>query len=379
MVLAGLAIAVGEVVDDAIIDVENIVRRLKENTTLSQPRSAFRVVLDASLEVRSAVVYASFIVMFVCLPIFFMSGVGGAFFRPLALSYVLAVMASLIVAILVTPALCLILLPGSVEKHGDAWLSRVVRAGYEAILPSVLKRPVVVYTVLGGSLAAALVGFFFLKKDFLPDFQETDFLMHWVTKPGTSLEVMTKDIKNVGREMLEETAVKEFGSHIARAEVGEEIYGANFSELWVSLGDFRGDYPEARHKIEKVMARHPGFQHDLLTYLQERLKEVVGGGTGASIVLRIYGPELDGLRSYAADVENAIKGNKDNAGMVAGVADLKMEAQVLVPQLNLVFDPYKMDAYGLKPKEVGDAVTTYLNGSVVAEVHQAQRKFDIVV
>src|SRR5204863_71638 len=123
MVLAGLAIAVGEVVDDAIIDVENIVRRLKENAAKPEPRSAFRVVLDASLEVRSAVVYASFIVMFVCLPIFFMSGVAGAFFRPLALSYVLAVMASLVVAILVTPALCLILLPGSVEKHGDAWLS----------------------------------------------------------------------------------------------------------------------------------------------------------------------------------------------------------------------------------------------------------------
>ena len=163
------------------------------------------------------------------------------------------------------------------------------------------------------------------------------------------------------------------------AEVGEEILGANFSELWVSLGDFHGDYPEARRKIEKVMARHPGFQHDLLTYLQERLKEVVGGGTGASIVLRIYGPELDGLRSYAADVENAIKGSKDKEGMVAGVADLKMEAQVLVPQLHLTFDPYKMNDYGLKPRDVGDAVTTYLNGSLVAEVHQAQRKFDIVV
>src|SRR5205823_9320206 len=134
MVLAGLAIAVGEVVDDAIIDVENIVRRLRLNAQLPQPRPAFRVVLDASMEVRSAVVYASFIVMFVCLPIFFMTGVAGAFFRPLATAYVLAVMASLCVAIVITPALCLILLPGAVERSGDAWLSRWIRSAYAAIL-----------------------------------------------------------------------------------------------------------------------------------------------------------------------------------------------------------------------------------------------------
>ncbi|HZZ80566.1 MAG TPA: efflux RND transporter permease subunit [Gemmataceae bacterium] len=382
MVLAGLAIAVGEVVDDAIIDVENVVRRLKENATLPQPRSAFQVVLDASLEVRSAVVYASFIVMFVCLPIFFMTGVAGAFFRPLATAYVLAVFASLIVALIVTPALCLILLPGSAEKSGEAWLSRVIHSAYGAVLPSVLRRPMLVYAGLGSSIVAAAVGFFFLREDFLPQFQETDFLMHWVAKPGTSLEVMTDDIKNVGREMLQETTVKEFGSHIARAEVGEEIYGANFSELWVSIDGF-DDYRQARHDIERVMARHPGFQHDLLTYLQERIKEVVSG-TGASVVVRIYGPELDGLRSRATEVNNLIAyGKKDDAGsaagMVAGVVNLKVEAQVLVPQLDLRFDPYKMADYGLKPKEVGDALRTYLNGTTVAEVHQDQRKFDIVV
>src|SRR5262249_40074364 len=152
----------------------------------------------------------------------------------------------------------------------------------------VLRNSYAVYAVLLVSLSAAGVGYFFLEKNFLPEFQETDFLMHWVAKPGTSLDVMTEDIKNVGREMLKETDVKEYGSHIYRAEVGEEIYGANFSELWVSLGDFHGDYPGARKKIERVMAKHPGFQHDLQTYLQERIREVVGGGTGAAIVLRIY-------------------------------------------------------------------------------------------
>ncbi len=389
MVLAGLAIAVGEVVDDAIIDVENIVRRLKENASLTPnpsptgrgeslaPRSAFRVVLDASLEVRSAVVYASFIVTFVCLPIFFMTGVAGAFFRPLALAYVLAVMASLVVAILITPALCLILLPGHAEKTGDPWLSRVIRDGYRTLLPHALRRPIAIYVVLLGAMLAAGVGFFQLKEEFLPEFQETDFLMHWVAKPGTSLDVMTHDIKRVGREMLDETDVKEFGSHIARAEAGEEIYGANFSELWVSIDGY-DDYQLARRKIERVMARHPGFEHDLLTYLQERIKEVLSGA-GASVVMRVYGPELDGLRKRAAEVKDLIEAGMDKEGQVAGVVNLKIEAQVLVPQINLAFDPYKMRDYGLKPREVGEAVTTYLNGTIVAESHQAQRKFDIVV
>jgi CzcA family heavy metal efflux pump len=377
MVLAGLAIAIGEVVDDAIIDVENIVRRLKENAARPEPRSAFRVVLDASLEVRSAVVYASFIVMFVCLPIFFMTGVAGAFFRPLATAYVLAVMASLVVAVIITPALCLILLPGAVEKSGDAWLSRSIRAVYASILPSILRRPIVVYVGLAAAVIAAVVGFFRLREDFLPQFQETDFLMHWVAKPGTNLHVMTDDIKNVGREMLAETDVKEFGSHIARAEVGEEIYGANFSELWVSIDGF-DDYAKARKKIERVMDRHAGFEHDLLTYLQERIKEVISG-TGASVVLRIYGPELDGLRSRAVEVRDLIAEGPNKEGKVEGVADLKVETQVLVPQLNLAFDRYKMEAYGLRPRDVGDAMATYLTGSVVGEAYQDQRKFDIVV
>jgi CzcA family heavy metal efflux pump len=377
MVLAGLAIAIGEVVDDAIIDVENIVRRLRENWALPSPRPALAVVLDASLEVRSAVVYASFIVVFVCLPIFFMSGVAGSLFRPLATAYVLAVMASLLVALVVTPALCLLLLPQSHAAHHDAWLARIVRAGYRAVLPAALRLAPVVYIVLAVAAVGAGWWFAHLREDFLPQFQETDFLMHWVAKPGTSLEVMRDDICRLGRQMLDETDVKEFGSHIARAEVGEEVVGSNFSELWISLGDFKGDYAAARHKILGEMAEHPGFEHDLLTYLQERIKEVLSG-TGASIVLRVYGPELDGLRARAAEVHDAVaRGN--NQGKVAGVTDLKIEPQVLVPQLELSFDLYKMADYGLRAKDVGDALTTLLNGSTVAEAHQDQRKFDIVV
>jgi CzcA family heavy metal efflux pump len=378
MVLAGLAIAVGEVVDDAIIDVENIVRRLRLNAQLEHPRPAFLVVLDASLEVRSAVVFASFIVGFVCLPILFMGGVAGAFFRPLAIAYILAVLTSLVVALTVTPALALILLPGNVTRHRDSPLARLTRWLYRGVLAVGLKVPFLPLGLLVGLAAAAVVLYPRLKTEYLPRFQETDFLMHWVAKPGIGLDVLREDIKTVSREMRQEAPVAELGSHIARAAAhGEEVVGPNFAELWVSLKPDYGNYDEARKKIEAVMARHPGFQYDLLTYLQERIKEVLSG-TGAAVVLRIYGPDLAVLRDKAQAVQRAIDGT-DGRGRVPGVVDLRVEPQVLVPQLRLEFDPAALAAHGLTPAGVADTVSTLLNGARVGEVHHEQASFDLVV
>ncbi len=379
MVLAGLAIAVGEVVDDAIIDVENIVRRLRINRQIGSPRSAFTVVLEASLEVRSAVVFATLIVGFVCLPIFFMGGVAGAFFRPLATAYLLAVLASLVVALTVTPALALMLLPRAVQAHGhEAPLARAVRWAYRKVLPPALNYPYVPLGLLALVTAGAIFLYPRLKEEYLPRFQETDFLMHWVAKPGTNIDVVREDIKIVSKEMRQETKVNEFGSHVARASAhGEEVVGPNFAELWISLKPDYGDYDKARREIEDVMARHPGFEYDLLTYLQERVKEVLSG-TGAAIVLRIYGPDLGVLRDKAQAVRQAIEGT-DGRGRVPGVIDLKVEAQVLVPQLRLEFLPDKMARYGLTPGAVADAVTTMLNGTKVGEVHLKQQSFDLVV
>jgi CzcA family heavy metal efflux pump len=379
MVLAGLAIAVGEVVDDAIIDVENIMRRLRLNRQSPIPRPPFQVVLDASLEVRSAVVFATFIVGFVCLPIFFMGGVAGSFFRPLALAYLFAVLASLLVALTVTPAMALLLLPAAARTHHrDAPLARAVRALYRRILPLGLNLPALPVGLLVLLAAGAVFLYPRLKEEYLPHFQENDFLMHWVAKPGTGIDVVREDIIKVSKEMRRETHVQEFGSHIARAAAhGEEVVGPNFAELWVSLRPDYGDYDQARKQIEGVMARHPGFQYDLLTYLQERIKEVLSG-TGAAVVLRIYGDDLAVLRAKAEAVRQAIEGS-DGRGRVPGVVDLKVEPQVLVPQLNIVFDNKRMGFYGLTPAGVADAVTTLLNPVKVGEVYQKQESFELVV
>ena len=295
MVIAGLVIAMGEVVDDAIIDVENIVRRLRLNRASPRPRSAFRVVLDASLEVRSAVVYASLIVILVFVPVFFLEGLSGSFFRPLALAYVLAILASLLVALTVTPALSLLLLTGASERRRESPLVRVLKAMYGAILPPLTRRPGWALFILAGAFVATGWAPLGLGQEFLPDFQESDFLMHWIEKPGTSLEAMRRVTVNVSKELRGVPGVRNFGSHIGRAEVADEVVGPNFTELWISV-DPKGDHAAILGKVQGVVNGYPGLYKDVQTYLKERIKEVLTGA-GATVVVRLFGPDMTVLRA----------------------------------------------------------------------------------
>ncbi len=180
----------------------------------------------------------------------------------------------------------------------------------------------------------------------------------------------------MSKELRDKTDVKQFGAHVGRAEGGDEVVGTNFAELWVSLDPGVKDYAAARKKIEAITDKHDGYEHDLRTYLQERIKEVLTGA-GASIVIRTYGPELDQLRDKAGKIRDAIAGGPE--GKVSGVIDLKVEAQALIPQLELVLDPDKLAHYGLKAGNVVDSVTTLVNGAKVGEVHKDQKAFDVVV
>ena len=370
MVLAGLAMALGEVVDDAIIDVENIVRRLRLNAAAGRPRSAFRVVLDASLEVRSSVVYASLIVVLVFVPIFFLGGVAGAFFRPLAMAYVLAILASLLVALLLTPALALLLLPAHATTHHDTPLARWLKDRYARALPYFVDRPRAVGIGLAATMAATVLIVPLLGQEFLPRFKEYDFLMHWVEKPGTSLDAMRRITVLASRELRGVPGVRNFGSHLGRAEVADEVVGANFTELWISV-DPGVDYDATVAKIQQVVDGYPGLYRDLLTYLRERIKEVLTG-TSASIVVRVYGDDLATLRERAEAVKKAIDG-------VAGLAELKVQAQVLVPQIEVQVRPEALQRVGLSAAAVRRQVATLVRGTKVGEVYDRQKVFDVVV
>jgi CzcA family heavy metal efflux pump len=376
MVLAGLVIALGEVVDDAIIDVENIVRRLRLNRDATPPRSAFRVVLEASLEVRSAVVYASLIVMLVFLPVFFLGGLAGSFFRPLATAYVIAILASLVVALIVTPALSLLMLPKAVARQQESPLVTWLRTRYRAILPRFVDTPVGgrrmprAVPIIAGALLVAGASVPLLGEEFLPHFKEYDFLMHWVEKPGTSLEAMDRITLRASRELRAIDGVRNFGSHIGRAEVADEVVGPNFTELWISV-DPKVDYDATVAKVQTVVDGYPGLYRDLLTYLRERIKEVLTGAS-ASVVVRLYGPDLDVLRAKAAEVGKVME-------QVEGVSDLKVQPMVMVPQIEVKVRNDVASRLGLTGGAVRDRVETLVRGRKVGEVYEAHRAFDVVV
>lgn len=370
MVIAGLVIALGEIVDDAIIDVENIGRRLRLNREAGSPRAPFAVVLSASLEVRTAVVFASLIVMLVFLPIFFLDGVSGTFFRPLATAYVLAIGCSLLVALTVTPALCLMLLPGGTQVHRETRLVARLKAAYRRFLPVVIVRPGAAIGVVAGGLLLAGIGYAGFKDQFLPNFRETDFLMHFVEKPGTSVEAMERITIRASKELRAIPGVRNFGAHIGRAEAGDEVYGPNFTELWISL-DEKADYDGSVRKIQEVIDGYPGLYRDVLTYLRERIKEVLSGA-GASIVVRVYGPDMATLRRTADQLKKELEG-------VPGTSELKVEMQTAIPQIQVRPRPADLAAYGLTTGDVRRTAATLIQGSKVGELYEGNRSTDVVV
>jgi CzcA family heavy metal efflux pump len=370
MVMAGLVIALGEVVDDAIIDVENIVRRLRLNRAAGNPESAFSVVLHASLEVRSAVVYASLIVMLVFLPIFFLDGIAGSFFRPLALAYVLAILASLLVALIVTPALSYMLLTSHHGRRAEAPLAYVLRRAYGAVLPALVRRPYLAVGVMVAAFVLTGAAATRLGQEFLPNFQETDFLMHFIEKPGTSIDGMTRMTLRASKELLAIPGVLNQGSHIGRAEVADEVVGPNFTELWISI-DPKVDYNSTVAKIQAAMDGYAGLYCDVQTFLKERSKEVLTG-TSASIVVRLFGPDMAKLRLKAKEAEKLMS-------EVPGVKNLKVEPQVLVPQVEVRLRPDAAERFGLTAGQVRRATTTLLKGAKVGEIYEGQKRFDVVV
>ncbi len=369
MVLAGLVIATGEVVDDAIIDVENVSRRLRARSAVDGP-SAFEVVLGASIEVRSAVVIASLIVVLVFVPVFFLDGLAGSFFRPLALSYVLAISASLLVALTVTPALCLVLLPGAPARGRDSPLVRGLKRFYRIVLPPVTARPWTVAVTLAACFVFTGMAYVRLGEEFLPRFKETDFLMHWVEKPGTSLDAMRRITERVSRELRSIPGVRNFGSHLGRAEAADEVVGTNFTELWISV-DPSAEYDATVSRIQAVIDGYPGLYRDVLTYLKERIKEVLTGAS-ATVVVRTFGDDLEILRAKAREIARGVED-------IAGVADLKVEPQVLVPQVTLRLRADAADLHGLTPGRVRQAAETLVKGRTVGQVYDGQKVVDVVV
>ncbi len=370
MVLAGFVVALGSVVDDAIIDVENIVRRLREHRLAGSDKSTARIILEASLEVRPAILQATVIIALAVTPVFFMGGLAGAFFEPLAFVFILAMLASMVVALTVTPALCLILLGRTRIEHRESplvpWLKRI----YGAMLVRVIHAPRATFV---GALVVVGIGvgvFPLLGHSLLPAFKERDFLMHWVPAEGTSHPETFRITQQASRELRAIPGVRNFGAHIGRAVGGDEPYGVNFTENWVSV-DPKVDYDTTRASIEAAVEGYPGLYRDVQTYLRERIKEVLTGA-GESIVVRIFGAELPVLREKAEEVRQALKD-------VPGLIDLHVEQQVEVPQIQVKVNLEAVGRHGLKPGDVRRVATALVSGIEVTDVHREGKVYDVFV
>ena len=284
---------------------------------------------------------------------------------------VLAIGASLLVALTVTPAMCLLLLPRApLTEERDTRFVGWLKGRYARILPRAVVRPKAAIGVVAGGLLLSGLGYMTFKDQFLPDFRETDFLMHFVEKPGTSIEAMDRITIRASKELRSIPGVRNFGAHIGRAEQADEVVGPNFTELWISL-DEKADYDGSVARIKEVVDGYPGLFRDVLTYLRERIKEVLTGA-GATVVVRIYGPEQEELRAAGQRVRDAVSG-------IPGVADLKLESQVLVAQLRIRPRPEDLGRFGLTAGEVRRQAQTLVAQQKVGEIYRDQRAFDVAL
>lgn len=369
MILAGMVIALGDIVDDAIIDIENVVRRLRIHRQEGGTKSTARVILDASLEVRSAIVYATMIEVAAVIPIFFLTGLSGSFFRPLVTAYALALGASMLVALTVTPALSLIFFrkEGSLS-HRESPLVPPLKRGYDAVLKRIVANPRWAYSGVAALMVVGVGLAPLLGQSLLPEFKERDFLMHWLTKPGTGHPEEFRISVEANAELLTIPGVRNAGSHIGQALLMDEVVGIEFGENWVSVSP-DVDYDETVNKIQEVVNGYPGLFRDVLTYLKERIREVLTGGSEA-ITIRIFGPDLELLRVKASELNEKI-------GQIPGIIENHVEFQADIPQIRVEVDLEKAKIFGLKPGDVRRSASYLIAGQEVGDIFHAGRAYDV--
>lgn len=370
MTLAGLVIALGSVVDDAVIGVENILRRLRQHRRAGSAKSTASIILEASLEVRRSIVYATLIIVAAAVPIFLLEGLTGAFFRPLAVSYWLAILASMVVALTFTPALCLILLRGAHVERRDSPITRWLQGAYTALLSRIVHRPRRAYAAFIAPTLIAVIIAPHLGTSLFPEFREPDFLIHFITTPGTSAVEQQRMIVRLSGDLRSIPGVRSFGSHIGQAFLGEEIAGVNFGENWISI-DPNMDRDQIVEEISAVTESYPGVYRDVQTYLNERIEEVLTGAK-EPIVIRIYGSDLHVIRAKADEIEELL-------AAIPGIKDDHVDLQLDTPQVQVEVDLAKAAAYGLKPGDVRRAASTMVAGEEVGDIFRDGKAYDVMV
>jgi CzcA family heavy metal efflux pump len=372
MTLGGFAVALGVLVDDAIIGIENILRRLRENSGVEPAIPRLQVVLEASLEVRGPVIYATAVVIAVFLPELFTSSVQGHFVGPLALSFILAVSASLIVAVTTTPALCALLIRQGDARPEAAWLKKL-KDWQAAVVGRVSRRMSLILVPLVVLFLAAVAALPFLGGTFMPDFREGHFVMQVSSSlTGTSLGEMTRLGEAISKEVLALPYVATVEQQIGRAELSEDTWGPHRSEFHVELKrDAAVDQVQAQEDLRAILQRYPGVQSEVVTFLGDRISESLSG-TGAQVAIKVFGDDLDVLDQTAGKLAGAL-------GSIPGVVDLQFKRQSGTPAVSIHLIADALASAGLKVQDVLDTVEAAYAGAKVGQTYQGTRTVDVVV
>jgi Cu/Ag efflux pump CusA len=428
--LGGLAIALGEVVDDSIIDVENIFRRLREHYAMTRakaggavprspssrsgdestaqpvasaqrslsslpegegqdeaetqpgnssapslaapPRAILHVVLDASLEVRRAVVYATFIVALIFLPVLTLTGLHGSFFAPLALSYILAIMASLVVALTLTPALAYLFFDKGLRNTQEPSLQQGLKRVYRRVLGFIARWPRVIIGTVTVICILAATRLPFLGGEFLPEFREGHFVLQVFATPGTSLTEMLRIGRQISRELLEHKNIDTVEQQVGRAELGEDPWGPHRSEFHVDLKPVSArEEAKMADEIRDILKKFPGLQFEVLTFLGDRISETLTGET-APVVVNIFGEDLDLLDAKAQEVAKAL-------GRITGAVDVEVKSPSGTPRMAVRLRLDRLAQFGFRPVDVLETIETAYQGTVVAQTHRGNQVSDLTV
>ena len=375
MTLGGMAVAIGALVDDAIIDVENVVRRLRENTAKppAEQQSAAVIVCDATLEIRTSIVFATLIIVLVFLPMFGLSGVEGRLLAPLAAAYIVAILASLVVAMIVTPALCFAFLPKSrsIVRGHDGWLTRMLKAPYVSFLPHALDHPRLVIVTSVALLVVAGAALTRAGTAFLPEFNEGTLTIQANTLPGTSLPTSDEIGRRIEEILLAQPEVVATARRTGRAEYDEHVQGVEAAEIDVGLRETGRSRAELLDELRRQFSTLPGTNVTIGQPISHRIDHMLSG-TRANIAVKIFGDDLPTLRRLGERVREVMT-------EIPGAVDVSLEQQMDVPVVRFVLNRSAIARYGLRASDVADAVETSFAGTIVGRVFDRAAAFDLVV
>jgi len=372
MTLGGFAVALGVLVDDAIIGIENILRRLAENAKLAQPRPRLTVIADATLEVRGPVVYATLVVIAIFLPQLFSSTLEGKFVGPLALAFILAVVASLLVALTAAPALAALMLNAPKIHGGQGWIIWL-KERQRRVIAFVHDRMRLVGAALICATILAAAALPFLGGNFMPDFREGHFVMQVsASTPGASLEEMMAIGERVSKEVLALPYVASIEQQVGRAALSEDTWGPHQSEFHIELKpDADVEQADAEEALRDIISHYPGLQSEVVTFLGDRISESLTGET-SDIVVKVFGDQLDTLDATGQRIAQALRGTP-------GIEDLQFKPQSGTPTFALQIDSQALVANGLKMQDVLDAVQTQYAGATVGQTYAGTRIVDVAL